>query len=142
MSIKVHLYRKYLYRIKPLCCPRKSCKIIFKNTNCLFHYGNHFRMEVPNMFSQRFNLLCYIEWSQVWDFSSKYDFPLWSALEEHDRKTQSNMWIKFLFFFKSSRHFPQAQINVNQALLELWPLKLYLHRQISLTKSMFTVSFI
>lgn len=98
MSIKVHLYRKYLYRIKQLCCPRKSCKIIFKNTNCLFHYGNHFRMEVPNMFSQRFNLLCYIEWSQVWDFSSKYDFPLWSALEENDRKTQSNMWIKFFFF--------------------------------------------
>ena len=56
MSVKIDLYGKYLYRIKQLRCPRKSCKIIFKNTNFLFHYGNHFRMEVPNSFRLTFRL--------------------------------------------------------------------------------------
>ena len=108
MSVKVDLYGKYLYRIKQLCCPRKSCKIIFKNTNFLFHYGNRFRMEVPNsfrltfrlyIFPRGFNLLCYIDWSQVWDLSSKYDSPLWSALENMIEKHRAICVNKILFLF-------------------------------------------
>lgn len=97
-----------------------------------------FKFSTP-VFPHGFNLLYYTGLR----ISAKYDFPLWLASGEHDwRPGAIYDLVLRKHLFSQVGHFPQEQINVNQPLQELWPLKLYLHSQISLTKCMFTVSFI
>lgn len=95
---------KSLYGIKKVCCPRNSHNIIFKNKNCWLHFGKTFKGRGPNSFALKFRLYispevdCIILYWVIprMTFSSKYNFPLWSTLGEHDRRAQSNIEI---FFF-------------------------------------------
>lgn len=94
--------------------------------------AKHLRVEVQILsdlnsgyiFPQRLNTLYYIGWSQVWHFPVNIIFlfdQLWENMIEEHRAIYKSF---FLF-----SQVALSSINVNQALPELWPLKLYLRSQ-------------